>query len=75
MIGGDQVVESFINLLVTATRDNERILLIDTLGSLKNQISADELPQNIYYNQDAVAEAIENNVRRLIIEKSPINRG
>src|SRR5881227_505979 len=35
--------------------------------------AVDALPANIRKNEQAVAEAIENNVRKLIIDESPIN--
>ena len=35
--------------------------------------AVDELPEGIRTNQEAVAETIENNVRKLIIDEQPIN--
>ena len=35
--------------------------------------SIDSLPENLRKNHEAVAEAIENNVRRLIIDEQPVN--
>jgi type I restriction enzyme R subunit len=35
--------------------------------------AVDELPKGIRNNQEAVAETIENNVRRLIVDEKPIN--
>ena len=35
--------------------------------------AVDSLPKNIKKNKEAVAETIENNVRKLIIDESPIN--
>jgi type I restriction enzyme R subunit len=35
--------------------------------------AVNQLPEGIRKNKDAVAEAIENNVRKLIIDESPIN--
>jgi len=35
--------------------------------------AVDSLPADIRANKDAVAETIENNVRRLIIDESPVN--
>lgn len=48
------------------------LTIIDLI--LKNGISAvDDLPTNIRQNKKAVAEVIENNVRRLITEEKPTN--
>ena len=35
--------------------------------------AVNQLPEGIRKNKEAVAEAIENNVRKLIIDESPIN--
>lgn len=37
------------------------------------ETAIDSMPQGIRKNKDAAAEAIENNVRKLIIDESPIN--
>ena len=48
------------------------LTLIDLI--IKKGVDAiDELPSNIRKEKEAVAEAIENNVRRLIIEEKPTN--
>lgn len=39
----------------------------------KGKDAIDDLPNNIKDNPDAVAEAIENNLRKVIIEQSPAN--
>ena len=50
----------------------ENMTLVDMI--VKNGIDAiNELPKNIRKKKEAVAEAIENNVRRLIIEEKPTN--
>ncbi|MBS3148324.1 type I restriction endonuclease subunit R [Candidatus Woesearchaeota archaeon] len=50
----------------------DNLTLIDLI--VKQGVDAIEsLPKNIRKNKDAVAEAIENNVRRLIIEERPTN--
>ena len=36
-------------------------------------MAVDALPDGIRKNKEAVAEAIENNVRKLIIDEQPIN--
>ena len=48
------------------------LTLVDLI--IKKGVDAiDELPKNIRKKEEAVAEAIENNVRRLIIEERPTN--
>jgi len=54
---------------LTAFDDLSLVELIVERG--KNAIKA--LPHNIRGNKDAIAETIENNLRRVIIEESPIN--
>jgi type I restriction enzyme R subunit len=50
----------------------EDLTIIDLI--VKDGVDAvDNLPQNIRKDEKAVAEVIENNVRRLIIEKNPTN--
>jgi type I restriction enzyme R subunit len=50
----------------------DNVTILDLI--LKNGADAvNDLPANIRKNKDAVAEAIENNVRRLIIEENPTN--
>lgn len=46
--------------------------LIDLIIN-KGDKAIDDLPKNIRKNKEAVAEAIENNVRKLIIEEKPTN--
>ncbi len=46
--------------------------LVDLLVN-NGKAALDDLPKNIKENPDAMAEAIENNLRKVIIEKSPAN--
>jgi len=48
------------------------LTIIDLIVN-KGVDAINELPKGIQENQDAVAETIENNVRRLIIEEKPTN--
>lgn len=50
----------------------EDLTLIDLIVD-KGRGAVKELPENIQKDQEAVAETIENNVRRLIIEEMPTN--
>lgn len=59
--------------------DDSRILadlsefsLVDLLVK-KGKEGAEDLPEHIRKNKDAMAEAIENNLRKVIIEESPAN--
>jgi len=50
----------------------EDLTIIDLI--VKNGVSAvDSLPERIQKNEEAVAEVIENNTRRLIVEEKPTN--
>jgi len=48
------------------------ISLIDLVGS-KGAAAVEDAPDGLRGNRDNVAEAIENNVRRLIIDETPVN--
>ena len=52
---------------ISAFEDNTLVELIVK----KETAAVDDLPENIKRNKEAVAATIENNVRRLIVEKSP----
>src|SRR3989304_5793181 len=54
---------------VSAFDDVSLVQLIVERGAA----AVESLPDGIRKNKDAVAEAIENNVRRLIIDEQPIN--
>lgn len=58
--------------------DSEKISAFDDMSLVQLVVErgvdvVDALPKSIRDNQEAVAEVIENNVRRLIIDESPIN--
>ncbi|WP_407357203.1 type I restriction endonuclease subunit R [Methanolobus sp. WCC5] len=58
--------------------DSEKISAFDDMSLVQLVIeqgtdAINSLPKSIRQNQEAVAETIENNVRRLIIDESPIN--
>jgi len=58
--------------------DSEKISAFDDRSLIqliveRGPAAVDALPAGIQANEDAVAETIENNVRRLIIDESPVN--
>jgi type I restriction enzyme R subunit len=58
--------------------ESQRISAFDTLSLVqliveRGPAAIDALPEGIRNNNEAVAEAIENNVRKLIIDEQPIN--
>ena len=58
--------------------DSENISELENLSLLelivqRGAAAIDALPEGLRHNQTAVAETIENNVRRLIIDEQPIN--
>jgi type I restriction enzyme R subunit len=58
--------------------ESEKVSAFDDLSLIQLIVergadAVDALPEGIRKNKDAVAEAIENNVRRLIIDEQPIN--
>ncbi len=58
--------------------ESQRISAFDTLSLVqliveRGPAAIDALPEGIRNNKEAVAEAIENNVRKLIIDEQPIN--
>lgn len=58
--------------------ESEKISAFDDLSLIqliveRGAAAVEALPRGIQNNQEAVAETIENNVRRLIIDESPIN--
>ena len=59
-------------------KDSARVSAFDDLTIIdlivnKGVDAVNELPQSMQQNKEAVAETIENNVRRLIIEEKPTN--
>jgi type I restriction enzyme R subunit len=58
--------------------ESEKVSAFDDLSLVKLIVergpsAVDELPEGIRTNKEAVAEAIENNVRKIIIDEQPIN--
>ncbi len=58
--------------------ESEKISAFDDLSLIelvvaKGAAAVDDLPEGIRTNQEAVAETIENNVRKVIIDEHPIN--
>lgn len=58
--------------------DSEVLMDFEELGLIeliveKGTDATDSLPENIRNNQEAMAETIENNVRRTIIDENPVN--
>jgi type I restriction enzyme R subunit len=58
--------------------ESEKVSAFDDLSLIqliveRGTAAVDALPEGIRSNKEAVAEAIENNVRRLIIDEQPIN--
>lgn len=61
-----------------SARESEKVSEFDDLSLIelivaKDTAAVESLPDGIKRNQEAVAETIENNVRRLIIEETPTN--
>lgn len=52
--------------------DFDDLSLVDMLAE-KGSDTIKSMPENIRKNKEATAEALENNIRRVIIEKSPAN--
>jgi len=65
----DTYIQAEASEKVSAFDDMTLIQLIVERGAA----AVDALPEGIRGNQEAVAEAIENNVRKLIIDEQPIN--
>lgn len=58
--------------------DSEVLMDFEELGLIeliveKGTDATDSLPENIRNNQEAMAETIENNVRRTIVDENPVN--
>lgn len=58
--------------------DSEVLMDFEELGLIeliveKGADAIDALPENIRKNQDAMAETIENNVRKTIVDENPVN--
>jgi len=73
----EPAMRTLIDRYITA-KESEKLSSFDdmTLVDLivkKGQDALDELPESVKQNQDATAETIENNVRKLIIDEMPTN--
>ena len=58
--------------------DSETLMDFEELGLIdlvlnKNGKGLDSLPENLRKDEDAMAEAIENNVRKTIVDENPVN--
>jgi type I restriction enzyme R subunit len=58
--------------------ESEKVSALDDLSLIqliveRGAAAVDELPEGIRADREAVAETIENNVRRVIIDESPVN--
>jgi type I restriction enzyme R subunit len=65
----DTYIQAEDSTTVSAFEDMSLVQLIVELGGQ----AVDALPKGIRENKEAVAETIENNVRKLIIDEQPIN--
>ncbi len=73
----EPAMRTLIDRYISA-KESERLSAFDdmTLVDLivkKGKDAIDELPESVRKNQDATAETIENNVRKLIIDEAPTN--
>ncbi|MFQ3578941.1 MAG: hypothetical protein SNJ71_02215 [Bacteroidales bacterium] len=67
------LIDSYIGAEESRTLANfDDMSLVEILVH-ENQVPLKKLPQNIEKNPEAMAETIENNLRRVIIEESPTN--
>lgn len=67
------LIDSYI-----AAEESKKVSAFDDLSLLElivkdGQSALDKLPENIKKNKEAMAETIENNLRKVIIEESPTN--
>jgi type I restriction enzyme R subunit len=65
----DTYIQAEDSKVVSALEDMSLVQLIVEMGAE----AVDALPKGIRENKEAVAETIENNVRKLIIDEQPIN--
>ncbi|MDD3531700.1 MAG: HsdR family type I site-specific deoxyribonuclease, partial [Candidatus Pacebacteria bacterium] len=73
----EPAMRALIDRYITAT-ESEKLSAFDdmTLVDLmveKGEDAVNDLPENVRQSQEAVAETIENNVRKLIIDEMPTN--
>ncbi|WP_008318200.1 type I restriction endonuclease subunit R [Leptolyngbya sp. PCC 6406] len=69
-----RLLDSYIRADPSETiSDLDEMGLIDLIVQRGTTAACEQLPKGIRDNQDAVAETIENNLRRVITEESPVN--
>jgi type I restriction enzyme, R subunit len=69
-----RLLDSYIRADPSETiSDLDDMSLIDLIVQRGTAAARDQLPKGIRDNQDAVAETIENNMRRVITDESPVN--
>ena len=67
------LIDSYIH-----AEDSEKVSAFDDMGLIQLIVeqgvdALNKLPRDIAINQEAVAETVENNMRKLIIDESPVN--
>ena len=67
------LIDSYIR-----AEESQKISAFDDLNLIqmiveRGEDAVKELPEGIRYNKEAIAETIENNIRRAIIDKQPVN--
>ncbi|GAB3366192.1 HsdR family type I site-specific deoxyribonuclease [Arachidicoccus ginsenosidivorans] len=67
------LIDSYIDAEASRTLANFDDLSLVELLITKGKYAIDDLPENIKNNPDTMAETIENNLRKVIIEESPTN--
>lgn len=67
------LIDSYLGAEESRTlADFDKFSLVDLLVN-KGKEATDEMPESLRKNKEAMAEAIENNLRKVIIEESPAN--
>jgi len=67
------LIDSYIGAEESRTLANfDDMSLVDTLVK-EDEVPYEKLPENLTTNHEAMAEVIENNLRKVIIEESPTN--
>ncbi len=68
------LIDSYIGAEESRTLANfDDLTLVDLLVTKGEKAVDEDLPENIRKDREAVAETVENNLRRVIIEESPAN--
>lgn len=68
----EQIIPEHLLFLSEVLMDFEDFGLIDLVVN-NNGEGMDKLPKGLRDNEDAMAEAIENNVRKTIVDENPVN--